>query len=86
MKVLGEEATVITPSGRRRYDLIIDRGNGPEAVEVKTGKSPYKPSQRQKDHEVNTQGGVGTGPRAEQAGIANKAVKMPTEVLRLPKK
>ncbi len=49
--------------------------------EIKTGDSPYKQSQRAKDAEIATVGGVAHGRKAEEAGLAG-AVKFPTDVER----
>lgn len=83
--VRGEEVTLETPLGRRRVDLIeVDPATGEAtAVEIKSGRSPYKPLQRAKDQEIEAGRARGVGARAQQAGVEGP-VQLKTRLERVP--
>jgi hypothetical protein len=81
-KVRGEEVTLQTSAGPRRVDLLVEDTDGKlQALEVKTGNSPYGTRQRGKDGKLATEGGVPVGENAKKAGLKGRVV-LPTKVVR----
>lgn len=81
--VVGRNITIETSQGRRVTDIITRGEGGLKGHEIKSGGSPYKPSQRRKDAEIECSGGCGVGKKAKDAGLSGP-VKFPTEVRRYP--
>lgn len=79
-EIIGEEVSFDTTKGRRRVDLLTkDQQGQVEAVEVKTGKSRYTRRQQDKDHALDSEGGLPVGENARKAGLEGK-VRIPTRL------
>lgn len=82
----GQEVSIRTSRGLRRPDLIEQdpRTGKLVAVEVKSGGSRYRRTQRQDDAEIRSVGGTAVGEQAKRAGVAG-SIQIETKVVRVPR-